>query len=492
MPPVAQFKLPTPGQQNSPQQSAAPQSAPPVAQFSLPNSSGSSPAPQTLGQQAVGAAGAVGNFLFPVAGDIKNVLSGTNTKTPLQIVGDTALSALPFVPGLGEVGEGLRGADAALEGANAASKTGLLGKALASPLVKNAGIGYGAGVASNLSQGKSIGQSISPNLNNVGGAVVGGVAGKLLGGLGGGSGALSDSAAQDITKVLAPTTKADKLATQEIAPQLAQKGIVSPTREGLLSKYQNQLGVVGEKLEGAYEQLPEDAKFEVTNLFDTLQKKVDGLMVNGTVPSAAQSKVNALQNMMKDLANTGISTSEDGSQVFSDVANVRKLRQILDSGKKNFSFTDLDTANNMAQKQLANSIREEFGNQFPDIAKLNKDYNFWSKATDVLSNTITRKTGQSGLLSKARAEGAGAVAGQVLSGHPLIGGIVGRIINEVAQSPALHTASALVKSKLAEALSKGDAVGATQIIQNLAKATPAVASEGYQGLLNNFVTPQTK
>lgn len=133
-----------------------------------------------------------GNFLFPIAGDIYNDFTGKNNKTALQQTGDLALSALPFIPGLGEVGEGAKagvraaelGTELAGQGAEQVAKTGL-SKFIANPIVKNAAVGYGAGIANNLSQGKSIGESVGPNVNTLGGAVLGGGTSALLDNLGG-------------------------------------------------------------------------------------------------------------------------------------------------------------------------------------------------------------------------------------------------------------------------------------------------------------------
>jgi len=136
--------------------------------------------PESAGTQIENTVKGVGNFLFPAVGDIYNDVTGKNKKTALQQVGDVALTALPFIPGLGEVGEAARGADVAAQGVGAVAKSGLLSQAL-----KGAGVGYGAGVASNLSQGQSIGQAVTPNAANIGGAVLGGAAPAVLKGLGG-------------------------------------------------------------------------------------------------------------------------------------------------------------------------------------------------------------------------------------------------------------------------------------------------------------------
>lgn len=137
--------------------------------------------PNSIGTQLENTVKGAGNFLFPIVGDVANDLTGKNSKTALQQGGDLALSALPFVPGLGEAGEAARGGEAAVEGANAVAKgSGLLGT-----VAKNAAVGYGAGSASNLSQGQSIGQALTPQASNIGGAALGGGTAGVLSKLGG-------------------------------------------------------------------------------------------------------------------------------------------------------------------------------------------------------------------------------------------------------------------------------------------------------------------
>ena len=103
---------------------------------------GATPAqPQSLGDQLIGGAKAVTNFLFPAVGDIYHDVTGTNQKTALQQAGDLGVSALgaaTLVPGLGP--EAL------------AARAGLVGEeglGLAGRLGVSAGMGaaYGAGGA---------------------------------------------------------------------------------------------------------------------------------------------------------------------------------------------------------------------------------------------------------------------------------------------------------------------------------------------------------
>ena len=110
--------------------------------------------PESLASKAWGVAKGIGNFLFPAIGDVKDIVTGQNKKTPLQIAGDIGLTVAPFIPGLGEYAEGER----------------------AATIAKGALLGYGTGVSANLSEGKGIGESVAPNATNIISGLVGGSA----------------------------------------------------------------------------------------------------------------------------------------------------------------------------------------------------------------------------------------------------------------------------------------------------------------------------
>lgn len=158
------------------------------------------------------------NFLFPIVSDVYHDIKGDNSKTFLQQAGDTVLSALPFIPGLGEVGEAARAGEAGVEagttGANLWSKFTQL-----PTVVKGAAVGYGAGVASNLSQGEGIGQSFVPNVNTVAGTITGGVAPSLIKGA---------SVAMDAIRGIDP----------QVATELSRMGVeANPDDIALMQKY---------------------------------------------------------------------------------------------------------------------------------------------------------------------------------------------------------------------------------------------------------------
>lgn len=109
------------------------------------------------------------DFAFPILNDFG---SGTGAnKSGLQKLGDAGLSALWFVPGLGE------GAEAAIRGA------GLLGEAgakIAGQAIGGAATGYGADVSSKLASGKTDpGKILTPGIGTLAGGPLGAASSKV-------------------------------------------------------------------------------------------------------------------------------------------------------------------------------------------------------------------------------------------------------------------------------------------------------------------------
>lgn len=106
------------------------------------------------------------DFAFPIIKDIQT----PEKTTGLQKLGDLGLSALWFVPGLGE------GAGAAIRGAGLLGETGAK---IAGHVLGGAATGYGADVASKLSQGQTDAGVLTPGIGTATGGALGGVLGKV-------------------------------------------------------------------------------------------------------------------------------------------------------------------------------------------------------------------------------------------------------------------------------------------------------------------------
>lgn len=280
-------------------------------------------APEGLLQKAGDVAKGVGNFLFPIAGDVYNDVTGNNKKTALQQVGDAGLSALPFIPGLGEAGEAARGGEAAVEGAGAVAKSGILPKILGSTTAKGAATGYGAGVLNNLSQGQSIGQSITPGFSTIGGAVTGGVLGAVAPRLASFlKGSFTQPGAMDA-------------ATKGITEELSR---VSPGRQLLSNLPEN--GQRAAKLLTASGALPsvEGTHFNVDDAIDNME---------GRLASLGQTRAAAIQKLSPDislteLGNTAKSSIASAPEGSTDAAAHVALQRTM-SGESQAMSDKIDT-----------------------------------------------------------------------------------------------------------------------------------------------------
>lgn len=130
----------------------------------------SSATPPSIVQSIYSGIKGLGNFLFPVVGDVYNDVTGQNTKTALQQAGDLGVSALgaaTLIPGLGPEALAARAGLVGEEGLGLAGKIGL-----------NSALGAGFGVGGALGAGKTDATSIAED------GLVGGVTGGALGAAG--------------------------------------------------------------------------------------------------------------------------------------------------------------------------------------------------------------------------------------------------------------------------------------------------------------------
>jgi hypothetical protein len=96
------------------------------------------------------------------------------------------------------------------------------------------------------------------------------------------------------------------------------------------------------------------------------------------------------------------------------VDKLRQLRQTWDGvaalAKRYQSAELAGYASGEVHGMAADAIREQSGTQFPDIAALNEEYSFWKNVNQVVSDTITRRTGQAKPLKQKQAAAASSTA----------------------------------------------------------------------------------
>lgn len=301
-----------------------------------------------------------------------------------------------------------------------------------------------------------------------GGIVAG--AGKALKTLGSGADALYSSAQRNIERVLAPTTKVNKLSTEKLAPQAARVGLpISLTRSSLLSKLEEQANTANDTITKTWENLPQGSKVDASPIVNNIQSEIDSLKIKGpkgdVLPSEQQAYHDQLQSKLDELKKL----SDDNGHV--DAAALRAYRQSLDASIKqnklaSFSFSPTDNSKLAGTKLAANSTREEIAKQVPGVAGPNKQFNFFHGLADILDATITRKTGQGTPLGEKIFEGAGAASG--FASHGLTGGIeyavLAKIASKVVQSTAWQTASAAAKKSLGDAIASHDGTALSKVL----------------------------
>lgn len=283
---------------------------------------------------------------------------------------------------------------------------------------------------------------------------------------------LETSAAKQYSEALGATTKANKIKTDKVVPGLLEQNVTAFSKEGLQSKAQTALGKASEKLEDAFDNLPQGIRTDIKPIFDDLQNRKMKYTTNGVVvDDAAYNAYERMQRKLLEVADIDVSPQ-----------SLRELRQIWDKGSArtgNFSFTDADSVLNEARKAAANAVRNELANEFPHIAKINKEFSFWSNVDDILTDTIRRIKSQTGLIEPI-AQIAGLATGSTVI-HAVLKGIALKNIVKLFRSTGWRTISATKKYQLAKLLARGESNKAANLIKELLRDT-AVANRGIGGV----------
>lgn len=351
--------------------------------------------PESVGGKAWDVVKGVGNFLFPIVGDVYHDIKGDSNKTFLQQAGDTALSALPFIPGLGEVGEAARGGELAVEGGEALAKGGL-SKLASNTVAKGAVTGYGAGVASNLSQGKGLGESFAPDINTIGGAVLGGAAPAVLKGLGSLAEKVSGINPQIKTELerlgSAADSKDAKLydeyinATKNHATDIRAKAPLTIAADNLdtaASKIQNKVDIAGKAVgdaKTAASNTPLKPLNEVgnsfwknvqdkygVNLFTGKNGKIIVKPIEGSLVQTSPSDIARIKNIaqqLSDLHTSGKSTVKQATEIMANLNN------LVDHSRSDIYGHTNDPLEGLI-KHTAGNLNEVIRSSSPKLAKAN-------------------------------------------------------------------------------------------------------------------------
>lgn len=380
------------------------------------------------------------DFAFPVIHDIADIAQGKSKKSTLQVLGDLGLSALWFVPGLGEgIGAGIKGA----------GLLGEVGSQIAGHVLGGALGGYGADVASKLSAGQTdAGKVLEPGIGTVTGGALGGVLGKL------GTKYSESGVLKDIAKgnnaILGQTKRgATDLAeafskNKDIGQLLAEKKInlaslynpdtLAFDTLGTAQKLRGNAGSLNDALSQALRKVP--GTQNVGELEGLIDSKLGSFYADKVTASEAQNIAK------KEFENI---TTQYGNNL--DASTMNSLKQRF----WNLSHFDSTTSNltRRTYRAMGNEFKtivEDMGKKagLSDIGEFNNYLGSHLDAADMLTklNGTKVKGGRLGdLLQKHTLGLIGAGAGGVLGG-----GIPGAIIGGVAMEKASGKVSDILRS----------------------------------------------
>jgi hypothetical protein len=293
---------------------------------------------------------------------------------------------------------------------------------------------------------------------------------------------LKNTAVKQYEKALAPTTKVNKAITQDIAPEMIQRG-VRGSLEGMEQKAGQKISELNPQLNTAYQQagaMPTSAGSipgatiagAGNKVIQDLETLKQSYMPGGNV--AQPQAVNAIEGVQGIIKQYGPDVSPD---------NLRRLRQIFEdpvAQRGGYAGADLSTNYTLsAQKQAADSIRGIL-NKNPDIGSLNKELSFWLDVQRVTSESGLRRTGQEGGLLKTLWPLGAAIAGggAGFAAHGTEAGLgaaattmLATQVAKAARSPAWRTVSAVTKDRLANALARGDVAATSALLSKVGLST---------------------
>ncbi len=414
-----------------------------------------------------GAAKQALDFAFPIVSDVGDILGGTSKKTPLQVLGDLGLSALWFVPGIGE------GLGTAIKGAGLLGEAGsqVAGHALGGVLG-----GYGADVASKLAEGDTnVGQILTPGAGTITGGLLGGTLGKL-GSKYGEAGVISDITKKN-NAILGQTKRgAADLAeafskNKNIGELLAQNKInlaslynpdtLAFDTQSIASALDQKAGALNDALTTALRKIP--GTKNVTELESIIDKNLASKYADKvTAGEASQIAQNEFEKIIQQYGNT-----LDASTMNALKQRFWKLSK-FDSTTSNLTRDTYRTMGNTF-KNLVEDMGKNAG--LSDIGAFNNHVGSYLDASNMLEKLHGTKVrgGRLGdLLQKHTLGMIGAGAGGILGGG-IPGAILGGATAEYASGKISNVfrkiAASPIKSKILQGIMEQDPEVVQRIVQ---------------------------
>jgi hypothetical protein len=285
---------------------------------------------------------------------------------------------------------------------------------------------------------------------------------------------LRAGAASLFQKAIQPTRESLKAAVERITPEALKRGISGSLPE-ITQEAAGNVRQVGDMLASVYDRATasgavHDARSLVAKI-DALKGPFHVLSKGGgTVRPVSEQAINSLENTIMGAA--------DGSGRITprDLWEVRKALDEILAGPSGAGFDvakrGVKGATDRISKAAAKILQDELDKLDPGLGAMNKEFGFWNDLLKGAKATKTRRVGQEGALT-ARLVGAGlggAIGGyegrdyQSAGVGTLLGAAGGKKALEIMQSPAFRTASAQVRTQVANLIEAGQIDEAVKLL----------------------------
>lgn len=327
-------------------------------------------------------------------------------------------------------------------------------------------------------------QTGSPAEAGASGAITGAVTGVIPGASAVARG-LKANAQKSVAQALGATKEVMKTTAADLAPGILARG-VKGSRAAMLEqaagKVQSVGAQIGAEIQAAAQAGQTVGGDAVRNAIRQSAAPLHVLNAQGMpIPIAgAEAAVKQLRKLDQFVGELGADIPFDKAAAVKTAWDRIVSKAGLYGPKATASATD--NANAWAIREAAGSFRELLAQGSPSLDALNQEFKFWKGLKTVLTETERRTQAQSGGLVSGLTGSMGAASG-FASGNSLgdraqkavIGGLVGKNLVRVLQSPAFRTAVAgPLKDKLADALATGEA---GKVLSALGKITAALPGQ---------------
>lgn len=283
-------------------------------------------------------------------------------------------------------------------------------------------------------------------------------------------GALRESAVGTYQKVLAPTTKEMKAIATKVTPELIQRRVIGSLKS-IGSTAASRAEIAGEAVGEAIERVPSKLKIQTKPILEALEKMKSEYQTVTSRGKTIVNEPNAVRaiDQVKDIV-----TRYGKSASFQDLLQLRRQWDKVIQKSRGFLQDDLANFATAAKRTATNSIRQEFAKAAPDVAKVNREFSFWSDVEKLADATLQRKAGQQTQSLVGRGAKAAAGIGGFMQGGPGFGAAMYTVTNaleRLVNSGAWRTVDAVTKNRIASLIERGQIEEVANIMTKLLAPT---------------------